>query len=273
MTPSQTTPVLVLLLALLAVAVPAHAARKCTGAAGCTACKNCNGCAHCAKQGGTCGVCARPAAPPVQADPDRELLRRREPAGSPVRRSPVPPPVEEPPAPREEERPAPAAPAAEEDGVTVYFSPDGGCTDAIVREIGKARRSIDVQAYSFTSAPIAKAVADAHKRGVAVRVVLDKSQRTARYSSATFLFNQGVPVFIDDGHAIAHNKVILIDGQTVVTGSFNFSKAAEESNAENLLVIRGKPKLAMAYAENFAKHLGHAERYEGLAKPEGRVDR
>ena len=147
--------------------------------------------------------------------------------------------------------------------IRVLFSPDGGCTDAIVREIGRARRSVDVQAYSFTSAPIAKAVADAHARGVAVRVVLDKSQRGERYSSATFLKNHGVPVFIDDEHAIAHNKVILIDGATVITGSFNFSKAAEERNAENLLIIDGRPDLASAYGANFEEHLHHAELYTG----------
>ena len=96
-----------------------------------------------------------------------------------------------------------------------------------------------------------------------VRVVLDKSQRGERYSSATFLKNHGVAVWIDDGHAIAHNKVILIDGETVITGSFNFSKAAEERNAENLLIIEGRPDLASAYTANFEKHLGHAEAYTG----------
>lgn len=147
--------------------------------------------------------------------------------------------------------------------IRVLFSPGGGCTDAIVREIGRARNSVDVQAYSFTSAPIAKAVTDAHARGVKVRIILDKSQRTERYSSATFLKNHDVPVFIDDEHAIAHNKVILIDRKTVITGSFNFSKAAEERNAENLLIIEGRPDLASAYTENFEEHLHHTEVYTG----------
>jgi phosphatidylserine/phosphatidylglycerophosphate/cardiolipin synthase-like enzyme len=120
----------------------------------------------------------------------------------------------------------------------VYFSPHGGATEAIVRELNKAKASILVQAYSFTSAPIAKAILNAHKRGVKIEVILDKSQRTQKYSSATFLYNQGIPVKIDGQHTIAHNKVMIIDGETVITGSFNFTKAAEENNAENLLVIR-----------------------------------
>jgi phosphatidylserine/phosphatidylglycerophosphate/cardiolipin synthase-like enzyme len=122
--------------------------------------------------------------------------------------------------------------------IEVYFSPKGGCTEAVVRELGAAKATVLVQAYSFTSAPIAKALVDAHKRGVKVEVILDKSQRTEKYSSATFMVNMGIPTKIDTQHAIAHNKIMVIDGATVITGSFNFTKNAEENNAENLLVNR-----------------------------------
>lgn len=142
----------------------------------------------------------------------------------------------------------------------VYFSPDGGAQDAIVREIGRARSSILVQAYSFTSAPIAKALIEAKKRGVAVEAILDKSQRSERYSGATFLKNEGIPVVIDAAHAIAHNKVMVIDTAVVITGSFNFTKAAEERNAENLLVIHSQ-ELAKIYHSNWEKHKKHSEAY------------
>jgi phosphatidylserine/phosphatidylglycerophosphate/cardiolipin synthase-like enzyme len=147
----------------------------------------------------------------------------------------------------------------------VYFSPHGGCTDAIVMELNKAKTTILVQAYSFTSAPIAKALVSAHKRGVKVEVILDKSQRTQKYSSATFLYNQGIPVKIDGQHAIAHNKVMIIDGETVITGSFNFTKAAEESNAENLLIVHDK-KLAERYTKNWHEHEKHSEVYGGIGR-------
>lgn len=149
------------------------------------------------------------------------------------------------------------------DSISAYFSPFGGGTDAIVSELRNAKREILVQAYSFTSAPIAKALVDARKRGVAVTVVLDKSQRKGGYSSADFLRNNGVATYIDDKHAIAHNKIMVIDGDVIVTGSFNFTKAAEEKNAENILVIRGNPALASKYHANFAWHLKHSVRYEG----------
>jgi phosphatidylserine/phosphatidylglycerophosphate/cardiolipin synthase-like enzyme len=149
--------------------------------------------------------------------------------------------------------------------IKVFFSPAGGCTEAITAELAKAKRTVLIQAYSFTSAPIAKAVVDAHERGVNVTVILDKSQRTEKYSSADFLGNAGVPTYIDPKHAIAHNKVIVIDGQTVLTGSFNFTKAAEQSNAENLLVIQDSA-LAAKYTANWENHAKHAEPYHRKVK-------
>jgi phosphatidylserine/phosphatidylglycerophosphate/cardiolipin synthase-like enzyme len=97
-----------------------------------------------------------------------------------------------------------------------------------------------------------------HKKSVKVQAVLDKSQRTEKYISATFLTNAGIPTYIDDKHAIAHNKIMIIDREIVITGSFNFTKAAEEKNAENLLIIKDKA-LAKVYIENWEKHKGHSE--------------
>ena len=90
-----------------------------------------------------------------------------------------------------------------------------------------------------------------------VQAILDKSQRSEKYTSATFLTNAGVPTFIDDKHAIAHNKVMIIDRGMVITGSFNFTKAAEEKNAENVLIIKDKA-LAKVYIENWETHKSHS---------------
>lgn len=165
------------------------------------------------------------------------------------------------------------SPAASQDNIYLYFSPGGSATDAIVEQIGQARKTLEIQAYQFTSAPIAKALMAAQKRGVQITVILDPTQEGnrgpagdsegPRYSSAQFLHNQGIPVYIDHKHAIAHNKVMLIDGWTIITGSFNFTKAAQESNAENLLVIINKSDLYAAYDRNFRAHLKHSVAYEG----------
>lgn len=142
-----------------------------------------------------------------------------------------------------------------------FFSPNGGCTDAVISALRDAKKTVLVQAYSFTSAPIAEALVEAKKRGVDVQVILDKSQRTERYSGATFLANGGIPVFIDADHRIAHNKVMVIDGETVITGSFNFTKSAETGNAENVLLILHAPELAKRYGDNWKEHLAHSKKY------------
>ncbi|MGC1454562.1 MAG: phospholipase D family protein [Nitrospirota bacterium] len=144
----------------------------------------------------------------------------------------------------------------------VYFSPHGGCTDAIVKELDKSKSEILVQAYSFTSKEIAKALIDAHKRGIQTQIILDKSNRSGKYSAGDFTAHMGIPTYIDSRHAIAHNKIIIIDRATVITGSFNFTNAAANNNAENLLIIRSK-ELAKEYIDNWNEHKKHSEVYEG----------
>lgn len=144
----------------------------------------------------------------------------------------------------------------------VYFSPKGGCSDAIVREITKAKSSVLVQAYSLKSDRILNALVDAHKHGVRVKVILDKSRKSNKYSEADFMVNHNLDVRIDSAHAIAHDKTMVLDGCVVITGSFNFSKKAEESNAENVLIIRDE-KLAGKYADNWRIHWEHSQTYKG----------
>jgi phosphatidylserine/phosphatidylglycerophosphate/cardiolipin synthase-like enzyme len=144
----------------------------------------------------------------------------------------------------------------------VCFTPGGHCTAAIVAAIADARRRIVVQAYSFTSKPIALALAAAHERGVRVEVILDRSSLKEHHASADLLAGSGVPVFVDAAHVLAHNKVMVIDGETVITGSFNFTYAAQRDNAENLLILRD-PALAAKYLANWTAHRGHSEAYAG----------
>ena len=144
----------------------------------------------------------------------------------------------------------------------VYFSPNHGATKAVVDALNGARTTVLVQAYSFTSAAIAKALVEAHDRGVDVHVILDRKETGAKYSSADFVAHAGIVTLIDGMHAIAHNKVMIIDGLAVITGSFNFTTAAERQNAENLLVIHDRA-LAARYTENWHAHAAHSTRYAG----------
>lgn len=133
---------------------------------------------------------------------------------------------------------------------SVCFTPGGHCTDVIVDVINHAGTSIDVQAYSFTSRPIIEALLAAAKRGVFIDVLLDKSNVHQTYSAMQVLEINHIPFLIDSKPSIAHNKVMVIDHNTVITGSFNFTKNAQARNAENALIITSS-KLAQYYEVNF----------------------
>lgn len=145
---------------------------------------------------------------------------------------------------------------------TLCFVPDGpSCQSMLIDAIHNARKRLLIQAYSFTSAPIAQAVVQAHRRGVEVRVILDKSQLSERYTSATFLRDAGIPVVIDNKPAIAHNKVMVFDDEAVFTGSFNFTRSAQERNAENGMLIRGDAAVVKAYMDNWKTRFRMSSEY------------
>lgn len=142
--------------------------------------------------------------------------------------------------------------------IRAYFTPGHRVETAITDEIGAARGTIRVQAYSFTNPLIVEALADARLRGVDVIVVLDKSNRSQKSSVAELARSAGITTLIDDRHAIAHNKIMIIDDRIVITGSYNFSRAAEKSNAENLVIIESVP-IAQKYQQNWHKHHQHSK--------------
>ncbi len=144
--------------------------------------------------------------------------------------------------------------------IQACFTPGGRCTHKIVSAIDKAQSPIFVQAYSFTSVDIANALIKAFKRGVDVQILLDKSQLKEKHSQLSSLAQSGIPVFIDSPKGIAHNKVMIIDQTYVLTGSFNFTKAAELRNTENILFIED-PSLAHLYEENWIKRALKSRRY------------
>lgn len=147
--------------------------------------------------------------------------------------------------------------------VQVYYSPKGGCTEAVVHELGRARREVLIQAYSFTSKPIADALIDAKARKVHIEILLDRSNEQETYTELGHLIEQGITPLIDAHHAIAHNKVMIIDRKILITGSFNFTHQAEMENAENLLIIKGQPALLKKYCDSFAEHKAHCQPASG----------
>ncbi|MEW5787053.1 MAG: phospholipase D family protein [Pseudomonadota bacterium] len=145
----------------------------------------------------------------------------------------------------------------------VAFTPGDDAAELVVAALAKARRQVLVQAYAFTHEGIAQALVTAKRRGVDVQVIADRDQAaTLKTSLVAWLAGQGVPVWLDGEHNAAHNKVMLIDNGSpeavLVTGSYNFTQAAQHRNAENLLLLRGNPTLTEAYAANFRRHKTHS---------------
>jgi len=142
--------------------------------------------------------------------------------------------------------------------LAVAFTPPSGGGQVIVKAIDDSREEVLVQAYGFTHNAIAQALLRAQQRGVKVQVLLDKkSSQTNRY--VIDLFEAAtLPVKFDGAHAIAHNKVMVIDASVVVTGSFNFTNSADTRNAENILVLRS-PDLAKTYRDNWQTHWSHGQ--------------
>jgi phosphatidylserine/phosphatidylglycerophosphate/cardiolipin synthase-like enzyme len=167
-----------------------------------------------------------------------------------------------------------ALPAAERadavvgSGVIEYaFTPGADAAGLVLRSVRSARKAIYVQAFSFTHRDIAQALIDARRRGVQVEVIADASQiALIEHNVIPMLAAAGVPVLVDAGHASAHDKVMIIDPDTercaVVTGSFNFTFAAQYRNAENVLVLRSNRELAKAYLENWQRHRSHSSAYK-----------
>ncbi len=148
-----------------------------------------------------------------------------------------------------------AAPTAQAAPVeAVCFAPPMDCAGVIAGEIGRAQRELLIQAYGFTDPRVGAAILAAHARGVVVSVILDRSNRADRRSLAPLLQAAGIPVRADLKAAIAHNKVMVIDRRRVITGSYNFTRAANTRNAENLVVLQDPPTVAL-YAANFDRRL------------------
>jgi phosphatidylserine/phosphatidylglycerophosphate/cardiolipin synthase-like enzyme len=138
------------------------------------------------------------------------------------------------------------------------FTPGGDCTAWVVERIGRAQREILVMGYHFSEKRIVDALVAAQHRGVRVQIVLDHSNERVRWSGLPLVRSAGITTYVDHSVAIAHNKVMVFDRTSVLTGSFNWTAAANERNAENLLLVRDSPALAAEYAAYWQRRADRA---------------
>lgn len=148
--------------------------------------------------------------------------------------------------------------------IVTGFTPNNGLLSAegvVLQAIGDSHKTIHLAAYSFTSEPVVEALIAAKRRGVDVEAVLDKSNLTANYGGASLLVAKGIPTRINSAYAIMHDKFIIIDGESVETGSFNYTKAAATRNAENVIYIRDNAEVAKTYEVEWQRLWDEAQLY------------
>jgi phosphatidylserine/phosphatidylglycerophosphate/cardiolipin synthase-like enzyme len=162
-----------------------------------------------------------------------------------------------------------AAPAAATDAPTprrypaagtveIAFTPGDAVDNLIIAAIDRAQTEVLVHAYTFTHRRIAQALINARRRGIAVAVLADREQaRAVPQNVLAQLASGGVEVWLDGNFVAAHNKVIVIDAglprATTITGSYNFTLAAQRSNAENIVVLHDNEPVARAYRDNWRR--------------------
>ena len=156
--------------------------------------------------------------------------------------------------------------------VELAFTPNDAVDTMIVAAITAAEREVLVLAYSFTHPKIARALAAAHLRGVRVELVADRGQTLELPQSAVpALAREGVPVWLDGNFGAAHNKVMIVDADgphsITITGSYNFTLAAQKKNAENIVMFRDNPEVARAYRAYFRRLQAKAQRWSGDGVP------
>ena len=147
--------------------------------------------------------------------------------------------------------------------LAIYFTPPAGAASGLIKQIDGAKKSIKVMAYGFTATNLAEALVRAKRRGVDVGLIQDEKSAQNNRETLPILLAAGIDVRSDGKHAIQHNKVMLIDDDIVITGSYNFTNSAEKRNAENIMIVRSS-YAAKRYADNWKAHWDHSEKFTDM---------
>ncbi len=147
--------------------------------------------------------------------------------------------------------------------VECAFSPDGGAEALVIRTIESARGNIRMAAFSFTSPRIMKSLINARRCGVDVRIIVDEkgNQGRASHSAMNLLSNAGISLRAISMYKIHHDKYIVVDGQHVETGSYNFTRSAAESNSENVVVVWNDLANALRYLRHWESRWNKAQEW------------
>jgi phosphatidylserine/phosphatidylglycerophosphate/cardiolipin synthase-like enzyme len=129
---------------------------------------------------------------------------------------------------------------------TPYFSPYDDCERICITQLDHATKEVLISCYGLENKAIAKELRKLRRRHVAVRICVDKTQSAGKADQTHLLKRTGIEVVVKPEHVLEHNKFVVIDGRTVLTGSYNFSGSAEKQD-NNLVVITGEPAVTAKY--------------------------
>ena len=136
--------------------------------------------------------------------------------------------------------------------INVYFSPDDNIERIILERLKKAKKSVYFLAFSFTSNRLGEEMVTLRKKGIAVYGVIEKIGSDTKESEYVKLKLEGVQAKLDKNRNRMHHKVIIIDESLVITGSYNFSKNANEKNDENIIILNNRD-IAGLYIDEFKR--------------------
>lgn len=133
-----------------------------------------------------------------------------------------------------------------------YFSPGDDCHRAIGRLLAGACKTADICVFTITDDRLADAIFDAHRRGVAVRVIADDAKAEDLGSDIGRFEQAGIPTRVDRSPFHMHHKFAILDAETLLTGSYNWTRGAARDNEENLIVTTDRRLLA-PFEETFGR--------------------
>ncbi len=120
----------------------------------------------------------------------------------------------------------------------VYFSPGSACLEAILTALNQAIKTINLCVFTISDDRITRAIIDCHRRGIAVRIITDNDKIYDLGSDIETMLKAGIHIKTDDTSHHMHHKFAVIDGISVLTGSYNWTRSAAENNHENLMVTQ-----------------------------------
>jgi len=132
-----------------------------------------------------------------------------------------------------------------------YFSPGDACLNAIIAGISRAKSSLKICVFTISDDRITRAILQAHRRGIPVKILTDNEKLYDKGSDIRELAQVGIPVRIDNTTNHMHHKFAILDNQTVLTGSYNWTRSAAQYNHENLIITNDK-----ILVKNFSREFG-----------------